>query len=94
MQLILVQSTVARKPLGLIVHGLCFLGVNVFAIECILGKWIICRFGKLKARELLSQNKLTGGQFFFFFQKEALVRIWRVNYFEQTEQTVNKKELK
>ena len=23
------------KPLGLIVHGLCFLGVNVFAIECI-----------------------------------------------------------
>ena len=23
------------NPLGLIVHGLCFLGVNVFAIECI-----------------------------------------------------------
>ena len=23
------------KPLGLIVHGLCFFGVNVFAIECI-----------------------------------------------------------
>ena len=22
------------KPLGLIVHGLCFLGVNVFVIEC------------------------------------------------------------
>ena len=23
------------KPLGPILHGLCFLGVNVFAIECI-----------------------------------------------------------
>ena len=23
------------KPLGLIVHRLCFLGVNVFAIDCI-----------------------------------------------------------
>ena len=23
------------SPLALIVHGLCFLGVNVFAIECI-----------------------------------------------------------
>ena len=24
------------KPLGIIVHGLCFLGVNGFAIQCIL----------------------------------------------------------
>ena len=30
------STLIAIKPLGLIVHVLCFLGVNVFAIECIL----------------------------------------------------------
>ena len=29
------STLIPKKPLGLIVHGLCFLGVNVFAIECI-----------------------------------------------------------
>ena len=29
------------KPLGLIVHSLCFLGVNVFAIECMY--WAVLR---------------------------------------------------
>ena len=29
------STLISIKPLGLIVHGLCFLGVNVFAIECI-----------------------------------------------------------
>ena len=29
------STLIPIKPLGLIVHGLCFLGVNVFAIECI-----------------------------------------------------------
>ena len=30
------STLIPIKPLGLIVHGLCLLGVNVFAIECIL----------------------------------------------------------
>ena len=29
------STLIPIKPLGLIVHGLCFLGVNIFAIECI-----------------------------------------------------------
>ena len=32
------STLIPIKPLGLIVHGLCFLGVNVFAIECIQHK--------------------------------------------------------
>ena len=30
------STLIPIKPPGLIVHGLCFLGVNVFAIECII----------------------------------------------------------
>ena len=29
------STLIPIKPLSLIVHGLCFLGVNVFAVECI-----------------------------------------------------------
>ena len=33
------STLIPINPLGLIVHGLCFLGVNVLAIECIRLKW-------------------------------------------------------
>ena len=38
MQIDVVNALIPIKPLGLIVHGLCFLGVNIFAIECISNK--------------------------------------------------------
>ena len=38
MEVSLLFKTLPTNPLGLIVHGLCFLGVNVVAIECITDK--------------------------------------------------------
>ena len=42
------STLIPIKPLGLIVHGLCFLGVNVFAIECIHngGERLFMKLGK------------------------------------------------
>ena len=34
------STLIPIKPLGLIVHSLCFQGVNVFAIECIRHGWM------------------------------------------------------
>ena len=49
------------KPLGLIVHGLCFLGVNVFAIECILKHGFHSAFKKNKLTLTVTSNILWAG---------------------------------
>ena len=57
MQINLVFTLIPIKPLGLIVHGLCFLGVNVFAIECILANMDIVMIGvKSLFFEMIAQS--------------------------------------
>ena len=50
------STLIPIKPLGLIVHGLCFLGVNVYAIKRIFKKNKLIPFGPTRALQLLTDK--------------------------------------